>query len=213
MAAGVGAPPSLRAKRSNLHRFNGSSLDCLVAEPVIGPRFARTRWLLAMTSRGKPRHPRGMPERCMDIGPRSERAQGTPDAGRTREPCVQKKVHFAHASNNRAAETTGVPCAMVHGLWRALPGVRALIVTVACRHEGRKLDLGIGRPGPHAFARPRRSRSSSATVRVHRMPASNVRDGRDAPLQRRRDGSHIGTISENRKQNIFAPRAGQGKSD
>jgi hypothetical protein len=28
-----------------------------------------------------------------------------PDAGRTREPCVQKIVHFAHASNDRAAET------------------------------------------------------------------------------------------------------------
>ena len=25
------------------------SLDCFVVEPVIGPRFARTRWLLAMT--------------------------------------------------------------------------------------------------------------------------------------------------------------------
>jgi hypothetical protein len=24
-------------------------LDCFVAEPVIGPRYARTRWLLAMT--------------------------------------------------------------------------------------------------------------------------------------------------------------------
>jgi putative transposase len=28
-----------------------------------------------------------------------------PDAGRTREPCVQRKLHFTHASNNRAAET------------------------------------------------------------------------------------------------------------
>jgi hypothetical protein len=26
------------------------TLDCFVAEPVIGPRFARTRWLLAMTA-------------------------------------------------------------------------------------------------------------------------------------------------------------------
>src|SRR5690348_9411150 len=25
-------------------------MDCFVAEPVIGPRFARTRWLLAMTA-------------------------------------------------------------------------------------------------------------------------------------------------------------------
>src|SRR5690348_13359444 len=26
-------------------------MDCVVAEPVIGPRFARTRWLLAMTAK------------------------------------------------------------------------------------------------------------------------------------------------------------------
>ena len=40
-----------------------------------------------------------------------------PDAGRTREPCVQRKVHFAHASNDRAAGTTGTPCAMGYGLY------------------------------------------------------------------------------------------------
>ena len=40
-----------------------------------------------------------------------------PDAGRTREPCVQKEVHFAHASNDRAADTTGTPCAMGYGLY------------------------------------------------------------------------------------------------
>jgi hypothetical protein len=38
--------PSLRAKRTIQRRL----LDCFVAEPVIGPRFARTRWLLAMTT-------------------------------------------------------------------------------------------------------------------------------------------------------------------
>ena len=27
-------------------------MDCFVAQPVIGPRFARTRWLLAMTDKG-----------------------------------------------------------------------------------------------------------------------------------------------------------------
>ena len=36
-----------------------------------------------------------------------------PDAGRTREPCVQKDVHFAHASNDRYRRNTGIPCAMV----------------------------------------------------------------------------------------------------
>jgi hypothetical protein len=39
---------SLRTKRSN-PSLRGSSLDCFVAEPVIGPRFARIRSLLAMT--------------------------------------------------------------------------------------------------------------------------------------------------------------------
>jgi hypothetical protein len=36
--------PSLRAQRSNPGCFLGKILDCS-AEPVIGPRFARTRWL------------------------------------------------------------------------------------------------------------------------------------------------------------------------
>src|SRR3954469_6123025 len=40
--------PSLRAKRSNPESFQGGRLDCF-AELVIGPRFARTRWL-AMTA-------------------------------------------------------------------------------------------------------------------------------------------------------------------
>jgi hypothetical protein len=34
-----------------------------------------------------------------------------PDAGRTRGSCVQKKMHTAHASNDRAAGTTDIPCA------------------------------------------------------------------------------------------------------
>ena len=54
-----------------------------------------------------------------------ERAQGVPDAGRTREPCVQREVHFAHASNDRAAGTTGTPCAMVYGLYALSPECRA----------------------------------------------------------------------------------------
>jgi hypothetical protein len=61
-------------------------------------------------------------------------------------------MHFAHASNDRAAGTTGIPCAMVYGLWRALPGVRAFLVTVARGIITRGLDPGIGGSGPHAFA-------------------------------------------------------------
>ena len=34
-----------------IHGAASGDMDCFVAEPVIGPRFARTRWLLAMTVR------------------------------------------------------------------------------------------------------------------------------------------------------------------
>src|ERR1700750_1977967 len=37
-------------QREAIHRAASAVLDCFVAEPVIGPRFARTRWLLAMTT-------------------------------------------------------------------------------------------------------------------------------------------------------------------
>ncbi|QOZ44369.1 hypothetical protein XH89_13395 [Bradyrhizobium sp. CCBAU 53340] len=39
-------------RRSNPEFLNGTNLDCF-AEPVIGPRVARTRWL-AMTSGERP---------------------------------------------------------------------------------------------------------------------------------------------------------------
>ena len=45
------------------------------------------------------------------------RAQGVPDAGRTRRSCVPRNVHFTHASNVRAAGTTGTPRAMGYGLY------------------------------------------------------------------------------------------------
>src|SRR5260221_2388414 len=64
----------------------------------------------ARNDEGETRHSRGT--KCPSDTPKltlqNQRAQGTPDAGRTREPCLQKSVHFTHASNDRAARTTGV---------------------------------------------------------------------------------------------------------
>jgi hypothetical protein len=48
-------------------------------------------------------------------------------------PCVQRRMHFAHASNDRAAGTAGIPCAMVLRLIRDLPGVPCSLATVALR--------------------------------------------------------------------------------
>ena len=46
---------------------------------------------------------------------------------------------------------SGIPCTMVYGLIRDLPGVRALIATVVPQTSLAELDLGVGRSGPHGF--------------------------------------------------------------
>src|SRR6185437_13151643 len=82
--------------------------------------------------------------------PDHKRAQGMPDADRTRG--LVCSVESTRVRNRGYAEHAGIPCAMVYGLCRALPGVRALIATVAERNTCfAQLDLSIGRPGPHGF--------------------------------------------------------------
>jgi hypothetical protein len=75
-----------------------------------------------------------------------------PDAGRTREALRAKEMHIAHASNDRAAETTGVPCAMALRLIRGLLGVPGFLATVARGIITRRLDPSVGGSGPHDFA-------------------------------------------------------------
>jgi len=67
-----------------------------------------------------------------------------PDAGRTREPCVQRSVHFAHASNTGSAETTGIPRAMVLRLIRGLLGVPGFLAAVALRSVPQDLISASG---------------------------------------------------------------------
>jgi hypothetical protein len=92
------------------------------------------------------------------------RGQGTPDAGRTRETCVQRKLRFAHASDNRAAETTGIPCAMVLTLIRDLPGVPGFLATITLRNVAQGLIPASG-DQDHTISRPHRPRSSYAPIR------------------------------------------------
>src|SRR5262249_9658028 len=80
---------------------------------------------------------------------------------------------------------SGLPCAMAYDLWRALPGVRDLIVTVACRFVTRRLSTSPGVPGPHVFA-VRFGRARRTRHHVHRIPP-RVRDDREPPLLPRRD--------------------------
>jgi hypothetical protein len=102
------------------------------------------------------RHSRGT--KCPDSSSSSSllknRAQGNAGARTHPQPCVQL-VERTQASHHRYAETSGIPCAMVYGLWRTLPGVPGLIAPVASPNVLAELDLSVGRSGPHAFARPR----------------------------------------------------------
>ena len=167
------APPSLRAQRSNPDSLRGYSLDCFVAP------------LLAMTSII-------IPAALFRPGFASshtlfeKRAQGMPDAGRTREPCVQRKVHIAHASNPGTAGTTGIPCAMVLTAAPRSPRCTGLVSHRRPRQSSRGLDPSVGGTGPHGLAvreksfRPRASAREASSRPPH--PASHVRDDRDTPL-------------------------------
>jgi hypothetical protein len=135
-----------------------------------------------------------------------------------------------HTSNN---EYTGITrrsrTQWFYGLFRALPGDRALLppspADMFCLSpvgptQLRELDASIGASGPHDFAvrcnisRPRavdRSRiqrtrpaipSRAKRCRVHRIPP-RVRDDRDTPLEWDETMSDIGVIWGRRKQQYF----------
>jgi hypothetical protein len=82
----------------------------------------------------------------------SRRAQGTPDAGRTREPCVQKTVHLAHAGSNRAAETIRRSLRNGFTAYTRSPRCPGVLATVACKFVACKLDPSVGGSGPRDFA-------------------------------------------------------------
>jgi hypothetical protein len=110
-----------------------------------------------------------------------------PGEGLTHGPPAEKN---AGGSHHRISRSSGIPCAMVLTLIRALLGVPGFLATVA---QGviqgintRELSASIGAPGPHDF--------TSATmppvkrpVRVHRIPASHIVTTARTPLPLRRD--------------------------
>src|SRR5262249_47655780 len=97
--------------------------------------------------------------------------------------CAAKKHTSKYTTG--PPKQSGLPCAMAYDLWRALPGVRDLIVTVACRFVTRRLSTSPGVPGPHVFA-VRFGRARRTRHHVHRIPP-RVRDDREPPLLPRRD--------------------------
>ena len=89
-----------------------------------------------------------------------------------------------------SAGSTGIPCAMVLRLIRALPGDRAFLPPSSRGPSSAQLSLSVGRPGPHAFAvrigcvrltQPKRPSHPRPTCRDDRpkRPSSSRRDARE----------------------------------
>jgi hypothetical protein len=83
------------------------------------------------------------PESCIDSVPRKAEGAGKTGCWLHPRPRVQCRKHTSYSPQVQP-ERPGLPCAMVYGLWRALPGVRDLIVTVACRSSPASLAPAQG---------------------------------------------------------------------
>jgi len=166
-----------------------------------------TTWLRALGARFAPEFC-GTHVPPVDRGRREGRVPAAP-AAPVRKKCTGKEPQVE-------AEASGLPCAMVYGLYVLSPGTGLSCPrrSLGCSREPlSELDLSVGRPGPHDFTvralpgrlaqrlRPGHSRPSH--------PASNVRDDREAPLMWRRDGEGKSQIAEKQKRNFFRARAGQ----
>jgi hypothetical protein len=117
----------------------------------------------------------------------NKRAQGRPGADCTRGSRAKK--HGGRTTGSTGS--TGLPCAMVYGLLRALPGDRAFLPPsppgncfpgTLRQHRGARTTR-LRRPRP-----PRSSVVASASIASHR----NARDDRDPPLiwVRRAESKH-----------------------
>src|SRR5262249_52024493 len=104
-----------------------------------------------------------------------------------------KKMHFTHASNDRAAGTTGIPCAMGYGLYVVSSARRAVWPPSLADTIIRKLDPSVGGSGPHDFAVRAGPARRARPVRPSHPAPRFVTIGRSAPLAGagQREDNHI----------------------
>src|SRR5205809_7777039 len=123
-----------------------------LAEPVIGRRFAPTRWL-ACPGRRKLFSRRDF-ARAIKIRRLTLKPEGAGNAGCTLHPRsrVPEIAQLAHTSIQVSGNTPTSPAQWLYGLLRALPGERAFFATVTARDIYTQLSASIAAPGPHDFA-------------------------------------------------------------
>ena len=136
------------------------------------------------------------------------RAQGMP-GGRCARGLVCNGSGRAHTSIQVTPESPGIPHAMVYGLYRALPGARALWPPSPLRSLLLKNLTPASRCQDHttSHVRVRHRRLQHHPRPPH--PAPRFVTLRNAPLSGR-DDENIALICTSENQNIFSGGAGQG---
>jgi hypothetical protein len=104
-------------------------------------------------------------------------------------PAVSRAKMKKHTSvvTTGSPDQSGLPCAMVLTAYFALSPVTGLSCHRRLAETSAKLDASVGASGPHDFAVRFKHDSSSALPRPPH-PALYVRDDREPPLFRARDG-------------------------
>jgi len=115
----------------------------------------------------------------------SQKSEGAGNAGAKLAPIALRVDEKRHASFSHYRSSRFPRHSLrngFNGLLRALPGVRDLIVTVACGHQSARLAPAQGCQDhtPSPSARPPSVRRQGC---VHRIPI-HVRDGRETPPRR-----------------------------
>src|SRR5665213_1973625 len=100
------------------------------------------------------------------------------------QPRMQCKKAYELVTTG-SPETSGLPCAMVLRLLRALPGAPGFLATIACASVNADLTPASGCQN-HTTLPSASSALVRDTVSVHRIPP-RVRDDHDTPLLVGRD--------------------------
>jgi hypothetical protein len=124
-----------------------------------------------------------------------------PGAKRTRSLVCAWELSMHTSIHSEFAEIIRHPHAMVYGLFRALPGDRAVLPPSPAEVAFRQLDASVEASGPHVFA-VRLKRIRQSAISVHRIP-SRVRDDREPPLWRNRTAAISEVIWVGREAEIF----------
>src|SRR5205823_1499324 len=153
----------------------------------------RLKWGMAVEGHATafPRHE--MPEFCFSRAPSKREGAGKAGCSASTRSLARKQKKRTSVVATGSPKQSDLPCAMVYGLFRALPGDRAVLPPSLSRIAPQKLDASVGASGPHGFAVRLKHRSSYDT-KASTASRLNVRDDREAPLLARRDGANVRLI-------------------